>query len=150
MYLADILINGQYFMHEMVHLTLFSPLISGQSKTFSSWNKENEKKEKTSKYLFQAFINFAPKFLFYSFKSLHQPFDNLFFPVNMINHRKFMTIASSTIQSFSYNFDFPISGHLQLANKFFLHQRCPLIRETTVLLLSRSTINAANLIIIWA
>ena len=53
---------------------------------FRDYNRKNDKIERFSKYLFQAFRNFPFKLLFYSFNLLNQPIYKFFLAIKTINN----------------------------------------------------------------
>ena len=91
----DSLINGDYFLYEIVNLA-FLTLQLADSPKFS----ENgiEKMTKLNGFLIIYFKeNFAFKLLFYSLNLLNQSIYKFFLAMNMINNWDFKTVVPSTV-----------------------------------------------------
>ena len=98
------LISGQFFFHRpnsgqslIKSFLKGGQVISGHSKIFRNQNRKNDKIERFSKYLFQAFRNFAFKLFFYSFNLLNQPSYKSFLAIKTIDNQDFKTVAPSTV-----------------------------------------------------
>ena len=89
----DTLINGRYFLHKTVNLAFFSLQLADSPNFLETRIKKKDKTEPFSKYLLQAFRNFAFKLLFYSFNFLNQPIYKFSLAIKMINIWDFKTVA---------------------------------------------------------